>query len=471
LHSRRNRAETAINSGSWRALLGRDHFGAATVLAGGVALYATNMFVTISLLPSAVADIGGEKFYAWVTTLYLVGSVVAATTVNALLVRCGPRVAYLVTTALFGVGSLACAAAPSMEILLVGRGVQGVGGGLLAGLGYAVIQSTLPDSLWTRASALVSAMWGVSTLIGPAAGGLFAQFGLWRWAFGSLAIMTVLIAALVPGALPAGRLTDDAPRAGIPVWSLLLLGTAALVVSVAGVQGTAAATAGLLALGVALVGCFLVVDRRARAAVLPKMVFGPGPLKWMYATIGLLMASTMVDMYVPLFGQRLAHLMPVVAGFLGATLAVGWTVSEVLSASLGSTRAVVRVVAIAPLVMATGLALAALAQRAGMSWTLVGVWALALFVVGAGVGMAWPHLAAWVMGSVDDPVEGGAAAAAINTVQLICGAFGAGLAGVVVNTVDGGDVLEARWLFAVFAVLAAIGVVASYRSSCRHSTR
>jgi MFS family permease len=464
--------ETAINTGSWRAVLGRDHIGAATVLAGGVALYATNMFVTISLLPSAVADIGGEKFYAWVTTVYLVGSVVAATTVNALLVRCGPRLAYLVTTALFGLGTGACAVAPSMAMLLIGRGVQGVGGGLLAGLGYAVIQSTLPAYLWTRASALVSAMWGVSTLIGPAAGGLFAQFGLWRWAFGSLAIMTVLIAVLVPRALPFGRPIDnDAPRAGIPVWSLLLLGTAALVVSVAGVQRTAAATAGLLALGVALVGCFLVVDRRTRTAVLPKMAFSPGPLKWMYATIGLLMASTMVDMYVPLFGQRLAHLMPVVAGFLGATLAVGWTVSEILSASLSSTRAVVRVVAIAPLVMAAGLMLAALAQRAGMSWTLVGLWALALFVVGTGVGMAWPHLAAWVMGSVDDPVEGGAAAAAINTVQLICGAFGAGLAGVVVNTVDGGDLSAARWLFAVFAVLAATGVVASYRSSYPRSTR
>ena len=61
------------------------------------------------------------------------------------------------------------------------------------------------------------------------------------------------------------------------------------------------------------------------------------------------------------------------------------------------------------------------------------------------------------MGAVDDPVEAGTAAAAINTVQLICGAFGAGLAGVVVNMTEGGDAAAARWLFAVFAVLAAAG--------------
>ena len=69
------------------------------------------------------------------------------------------------------------------------------------------------------------------------------------------------------------------------------------------------------------------------------------------------------------------------------------------------------------------------------------------------------------MGAVDDPVEGGAAAAAINTVQLISGAFGAGLAGVVVNMTEGGEVTAARWLFGVFSALAAIGVVATYRSS------
>ena len=58
--------------------------------------------------------------------------------------------------------------------------------------------------------------------------------------------------------------------------------------------------------------------------------------------------------------------------------------------------------------------------------------------------MAWPHLSMRAMDSVKDPAEGGAAAAAINTVQLIAAAFGAGVAGVVVNTTKGGDVMAAR---------------------------
>lgn len=459
---------TAISAtGSWRALLGRKYLGTSTLLAGGVALYATNEFLTISLLPSTVAEIGGERLYAWVTTLYLVGSVVAATTVYALLRRIGARASYLLGLTAFAAGSLVCAAAPSMEILLAGRTLQGAGGGLLAGLGYALINAALPRDLWTRASALVSAMWGVATVLGPATGGVFAQFGLWRWAFGTLAVLTAAMGLLVPAVLAAGRV-DHGERVSalkVPVWSLLLLGAAALAVSVAEVPHNAGATAGLLIVSLLLLAVFVLVDRRMSAAVLPPSAFGPGPLKWIYLTMALVMAAAMVDMYVPLFGQRLAHLVPVVAGFLGAALAIGWTVSEIVSASLRSTRVISRVVLAAPLIVAVGLAVGAVTQVDDAPIGVVLLWAVALMITGTGIGVAWPHLSAWAMACVDDPAEGSEAAAAINVVQLMSGAFGAGLAGVVVNSAAGGAVMAARWLFAVFAVLAALGVLASYRAT------
>ncbi|WP_019970199.1 MFS transporter [Mycobacterium sp. 141] len=458
----------AESEGTWRQLLGPKHLGASTVLAGGVLLYATNEFITISLLPSAVAEIGGHRLYAWVTAVYLVASVVAATTVHSVLMRMGSRRAYLLSLAVFGAGSLACALAPSMPLLLASRTVQGFAGGLLAGLGYAVINTALPNTLWTKASALVSAMWGVGTVVGPAAGGLFAQWGLWRWAFGVLAVLTIAMSALVPVALPGrDRAAERAPTPGIPVWSLVLLGAAAIAVSVAGLPHDARATIVMLVVGLGLVGCFLVVDRRATSAVLPPSAFGPGPLKWIYLTLGALMAATMVDMYVPLFGQRLAHLTPVVAGFFGAVLSVGWTVGELVSASVRNQRVVVRAVGLAPLVVGVGLASAAALVRDGMALVSVAGWATALLVAGIGIGVAWPHLSAWAMSSVNDPAEGPAAAAAINTVQLICGAFGAGLAGIVVNLSKTGDVSAARYLFGGLAVLASVGTISSVRAGRR----
>jgi MFS family permease len=463
--------ETASTIGSWRELLGAKHLGTSVVLAGGVALYATNEFLTGSLLPNTVAEIGGGRLYAWVTTLYLVGSVVAASLVSSMLMRVGARASYLIGLAVFGAASLVCGTAPNMGVLIAGRALQGVAGGLQAGLGYAVINTALPRALWTRAAALVSAMWGVATVVGPATGGLFAQLGLWRWAFVAMAILTALVAMLVPIALtPKGsaRVEHVGAAPKIPVWSLLLLGAAALAVSVAQLPRNFAATIGLLAATAALIGLFLIVDWRVRASVLPPSVFGPGPLKWLYLTMAVMMAGAMVTTYVPLFGQRLAHLTPLTAGFLGAALAFGWTVSEIVSASLDNQRTVGRVIAVAPVIMAAGLALGAITQRDNAPSTTVALWALALLVAGVGIGMAWPHLSVFAMDSADDPADpsaGGVAAAAINIVQVISGAFGAGVAGVVVNSAGATDAIAARWLYTAFTVLAVLGLFASYRAS------
>lgn len=134
---------------------------------------------------------------------------------------------------------------------------------------------------------------------------------------------------------------------------------------------------------------------------------------------------------------------------------------------MNSARVIGHVVAAAPLVMASGLALGAVTQRADAPVGIIALWALALLIIGTGIGIAWPHLTVRAMDSVADPAESSAAAAAINVVQLISGAFGAGLAGVVVNTAKGGEVAAARGLYMAFTVLAAAGVIASYQATHR----
>ncbi|WIM86547.1 MFS transporter [Candidatus Mycobacterium wuenschmannii] len=453
-------------TGHWRELWSSPYSRTTAMVAGGVVLYSTNEFLTISMLPSTINEIGGERIYAWVTTLYLVGSVVAAATVNALLHRIGATISYVGGFAVLSAGSVVCAGAPNMEVLLVGRFFQGFAGGLLCGLSFAVINAVLPRRLWSRGSALAASTWGIGALIGPALGGLFAQLGIWRWAFGLLALLSVGMGVLTPGLLSTdgSEQPADSESARIPIPSVVLLGAAALAVSVASVPHNTLATAGLLIFGALLLGAFLVVDRRMDTAVLPASVYGFGPLKWVYLTLGLLVAATKVDLYVPLFGQRLAHLGPIVAGLLGAALSLGWTISGLGSGSLNKTRTIVAVVLAAPLVMAGGLALAGITHVQGATAGIVVICAFALLAVGVGIGAAWPHLSAWAMTDVDDPAEGGAAATAINSVQLIFGAFGAGLAGVVVNVVDGGGATAARWAFGVFAVLALTACITAYRA-------
>ena len=331
--------------------------------------------------------------------------------------------------------------------------MQGGGGGLLAGLSYALIRSSLPAVLWAGGSALTSAMWGVGTFIGPAVGGLFAQFGLWRWAFLSLAVLAALIGAVVPFALPASR--SSASPEPFPVVSLLLVVSAALLVSVASVVGGVALSAAGVLVAPLLVALSVRHERRSAARVLPSAIHRPGsPLRWIYPLLALLAMGSTTETFVPLFGQRLAGLEPLAAGFLGAALAAGWTLGELPSAGANRPATVRRILLAGPVALAAGLALAAAAQGGRVTGIALALWVLGLLVAGGGIGMAWPHLATLAMGSVTDPAEGDKASAAINTVQLLANAVGAALTGVAVNLGEPDPVRSAHYLFGGFAVLA-----------------
>ncbi len=438
------------------------------MLAGGEALYATNVYLTSSLLPSAIEDIGGLRYYAWASTVFLIGSVISSMTVGRVLDSRGPRGAYLIGLTVFAGGTAVCAVGPTMAVMLVGRGMQGLGGGLLAGLGYAVINTALPSRLWTRASALVSTMWGVGTFVGPAVGGLFAQFGSWRGAFVTLLGCTAVVAALVPIALPrqSGSATTPEP---MPVRSLVLLTTATLVVAVGGIVEAPTVSALAVAAAVALVVWFVAVDRRGPSSVLPRSTFGPSPLRWIYLTIAVLAAVSTVEAFVPLFGQQLAGLAPLAAGFLGAALALGWTLGEISSASAAAPATVRRILLGGPLLVGVGLASTTLLLSGDAGSARIAAWAVGLGLAGAGIGIAWPHLSVAAMTSAS-PGEGPRAAAGVNTVQLIANAFGTALAGVLVN-LGGSELRSAQRLVFVFAAAALAGAVLAWRATARTARR
>src|SRR5918997_6733657 len=91
--------------GGWRELLGPRYGPVATVLAGGVLIEASNVYLTTSLLPTIVADIGGADYYAWTMTTFLVASVITSMLVSRTLTNRGAVSAYVLAFLLFAAGS------------------------------------------------------------------------------------------------------------------------------------------------------------------------------------------------------------------------------------------------------------------------------------------------------------------------------------------------------------------------------
>ncbi|MBW4718754.1 MFS transporter [Saccharothrix obliqua] len=442
------------NVGSWREL--GAHASTALVLAGGVLMGAVNIYVAASLLPTVVGDIGGELLYAWTMTAFLVAQVVATMCVSRVLSRYGGVGAYLIGFGVFAAGSLVCVVSPVMPVLLVGRGVQGLGAGLLTGLGFAVIHSALPPQLWTRGSALISAMFGVGNLVGPALGGVFAQFGSWRPAFAVPAVAAVAMAAFVPRALPRGE--RDGQAAPVPVASLALVVGAVGAVSVAGILADPVAMAAFIVLGLVLVVAFLVVEKRAAVQVLPRSTYRPGSVtRWVYPTIAILASGVAVETFLPLFSRNLGGLPPVAAGFFAGALSLGWSASQVVGSSAHRASAVRRLRVAGPALLAAAFTALALLSHENAATLTVVAWLPVLLVGGAGIGIAMPHLSVAAMTGAADAEEGRRAAAAIATVLTTATAFGAAVAGLLVNLAVPETAASARYLFAGFAVIAALG--------------
>ncbi|MFC9552358.1 MFS transporter [Rhodococcus sp. NPDC056960] len=457
---------TAASPTGWPELLGPRYRSTSAVLAGGVALHAVNIFLTTTLLPTAIGELGHESLYAWSATVFMVASVISSMTVSRLLARRGALGAYLFALAPFAAGTMICAVSPVMEILLVGRAIQGLGGGLLAGLSYAVLREALPEHLWARATALVSAMWGVGTLAGPAIGGLFAQLGQWRLAFVALAGVAAAIAVIAPRALPR----TERGRGGepVPVVSLALLTLATIAISVAGILGDRTRMLIMIALGVVFVGLFVAWERRSPNRVLPKSTYTTASsLKWIYLAIAVLASGTVSEAFTPLFGQRLAGLAPFAAGFLGAMMSVGWSVTMVFSSAVSRPRAQQAATVAGPVVLAAGLLVTAGLWRDDAGPGTVILCAGVLVAAGAGIGLAFPHLMVAAMRSSDDEQEGAKAAAGLNTVELIAMAVGSAIAGVLVNLGAPSPLTSARLLFLGLGVIAAVGVYPACRAT-RH---
>ncbi len=283
----------------WGELLSGKNGLYALALAGGVTLHAVNMYIATTVMPSVVQDIGGMDFYAWATTLFVVASILGAALTARLLKSAGPRGAYVVATLLFAAGTLISSLAINMPVMLAGRSVQGLGGGFLYALAYGLTRVVLPEHLWGRAIGLISAMFGVATLIGPAIGGIFAGYGAWRAAFWSLLPVSGLFTVVAFATLPRSS-WDKNERVSIPVLQLILLTGAVLAVSAGSLSKETLWKVVGLGAAIFMIAIIAVVDRDAKARLLPRRSFSLStPLGALYLIIALLMLSMQPEIYVP----------------------------------------------------------------------------------------------------------------------------------------------------------------------------
>jgi len=139
--------------------------------------------IVSTALPTIVGELHGIQHMAWVTTAYILAATIAMPVYGKIGDLIGRKTLFLSGIAIFLLGSLIAGAAQDMTWLIVGRAVQGLGGGGLMITSQAIIADLVPPRQRARYMAPIGAVFGLSAVAGPLLGGWFTDGIGWRWAF------------------------------------------------------------------------------------------------------------------------------------------------------------------------------------------------------------------------------------------------------------------------------------------------
>jgi EmrB/QacA subfamily drug resistance transporter len=250
-----------------------------TLIGIALALFLSALDQTIvgTALPRIVAELQGFDHYAWVTTSYLLLSTAIVPIVGKLSDLYGRKLFFVVGIGIFLIGSVLCGIARDMLQLVAFRGLQGLGAGFLTSMAFASVGDLFPPARRGRIQGVFAAVFGLSSVIGPVAGGYITDNLSWRWVFfvnlpiGLIALGAVL--ALYPHLRPEPR-HRSIDYAGA-VTLILSTGALLLALSWGGREypWDSRQIVGLLAFGLALTVVFLVCESRAAEPIIPLSLF------------------------------------------------------------------------------------------------------------------------------------------------------------------------------------------------------
>ena len=435
------------------------------VLCLGIWLNAVDALVAATIMPSVARAVGGYAYFSWATAGFMLGAILAGAGAGLLAERAGLRRALAVSGLLYAAGCLASATAASIWLFLAGRVLQGAGAGFVAGLCYVAVRASFPERMWSSVFAVLSAVWGVATLLGPLVGGLFAGAHLWRGLFWLFAVQAVAFAGAVQ-VLPRREMASDPERRGLPGLQLAVLASGVALIAAAGVLARLWMAALAVAAGAGLLVLAFGIDRRARCRLLPLGAFHPSnPAGQGY---GLMLSLSAAAIGFSVYGAALLQarlgLTPLQAGYVVASESIGWTLTATLVARAPPHLHGVFIRAGAACVT-LGLCGCALCLSG------VGVWPTAASgaVMGGGFGLCWSFTSQRILSALPE-AEGAIGSSAIPMMQILGNAVGAAAAGLLANLLGLSHGFSATvaahaspMLIGAFVPVALIGTAAAWR--------
>ncbi|HEX5140153.1 MAG TPA: MDR family MFS transporter [Dehalococcoidia bacterium] len=397
-----------------------------------IAISAMDSTIVATATPTIVGSLGGLSLFSWVFSVYLLTSTVTVPLYGKLADIYGRKPILLFGCTLFLIGSALCGASQSMEQLILFRALQGAGAGAVQPITMTVIGDIFTIEERAKIQGLFSSVWGVTSLAGPAIGGLLTQGLSWRWVF-----YINLPIGLMAIFLLWRFFKEQAERHEhvIDYFGTVLLSGAVVCLLLALLQGVdsygwlGAETLVLLGLCVAFLGGFIAQERRAIEPVLPLWLFKNRVIAVSCMAVfvgGGLMFG--VSSYVPLFTQGVLGGDAFDAGLMVLPMSISWPIASIIGG-----RVILRVgyyasTVIGGVFLIMGATILLFADREASQF----IPAIAAFVVGFGMGFTTSALIISVQNAVEWRYRG-VATASTQFFRTIGGSISVAIMGAILN--------------------------------------
>jgi MFS family permease len=445
--------------GLWSA--GRWNLTVGLVLT--VTLVAFEALAVSTVMPIVARELGNLQLYGWVFTAFMLGSLIGIVVVGGIIDRRGLGAPFAVGIGLFVIGLIVGGLAPSMEVLVGARFVQGLGAGTVPPIAYVAIGRSLPERLRPQMFATLSTAWVLPGVLGPAIAGAVGETFGWRYVFlGLLPLIAISSGIAYPQVRrvgPGTTVSDSAAtlRDRLPLALLVATGAGLLLAGLTSGQPVLLVALGAIGAALALLALHRLTPpgtlRAARG--LPAAVLVRGIIT--FAFFG-------VDAYIALLLVEWRGLSATQAGISLTAATLTWTSGSWIQARLAPRFPPERFVqaGIAALIVGLASFLLVLLPEVPtwLSLPTVGI-------AGLGMGLAYSPLALIVLREAHG-AEQGRASSALSLTDSLGTALGIGITGAAVAAsvrATGEPVSGLAVGFAVAIAVAGLGLILSTRLS------
>ncbi|WP_412958023.1 MFS transporter [Microbacterium sp. 179-I 3D4 NHS] len=294
-------------------------------------LIAIDATILATAVPSIVRDLGSYQQFPWLFSVYLLAQAVSVPIYSRFADTVGRKPIILLGIALFLLGSILCGLAWSMPALIAFRVVQGLGAGAVAPMSMTIVGDIYTVAERAKVQGYIASVWAISSVVGPALGGLFAQLDAWRWIF-----FVNIPLCVVAGWMLLRRYHEEKQtqrhRIDYAGAVLLTVGLTGLILGM--LEGGNAwdwislPSAVCFGLGVLALAAFVAVERRAAEPIVDlRLASRRLILTTTIVSLGIGALMTGITSFAPAYLEGSIGIAPLLSGLAVAALTLGWPIA------------------------------------------------------------------------------------------------------------------------------------------------